>query len=136
MKASQIAPEIDKAIETANKLGHVKAIFGEPIKLETTSIVPVGVVITSFGAGGGGLPLLSGMGGGGDLRVLPIGFLSEQAGAVKFTAIDLPPELLHAHAAKKPRPQPPAGAPKGVLERVRAAFAPRTGPKPTPPVAG
>lgn len=134
MRAKDIAPEIEKAIETANKLGHVKAIFGDPIKLDTQTIVPIGVVITSFGAGGGGLPLMSGMGGGGDLRVLPIGYLAEKDGAVAFHAIDLPAELLHAHPhpAKKERPHA-GGDHKGVIERVRAAFAERFSARPSPP---
>ena len=130
MKVSQITPEIDKAIETANKLGHVKAIFGDPIKLETQTIVPIGVVITSFGAGGGGLAFASGMGGGGDLRVLPIGYLHEHDGDVVFTAIEVPEALTHGpHAKERARAAAANGGGdhKGVLDRVRAAFAQRFG---------
>ena len=144
MKVSQITPEIDKAIETANKLGHVKAIFGDPIKLDTQTIVPVGVVITSFGAGGGGFPLMSGVGGGGDLRVLPIGYLHERDGDVVFTAIEVPEALTHGPRAKeRARHDPPASG-KGVIERVREAFMQRFGggaaatarPSSSPPAAG
>jgi uncharacterized spore protein YtfJ len=105
MRADKITTELEKIGDITAKLGRVQTIFGDPIKLDTQTIVPVCAVVASFGAGGGGIPLLSGLGGGGDLRVLPIGFLHEQDGVVRFHAVDLPAELLHKHdrhAEKRP----------------------------------
>jgi uncharacterized spore protein YtfJ len=95
MDVERIAPELEKVVEASAKLGHVQTIFGDPIELGSHTIVPVGAVVTAFGAGGGGLPLVSGVGGGGELRVLPVGFLQEVDGVVQFTSIELPAHLTH-----------------------------------------
>jgi uncharacterized spore protein YtfJ len=114
MKLEHVAPELEKIMESAAKWGRVQAIFGDPITLETRTIVPVGAIMSGFGAGGGGLPFVaSGLGGGGDLRVVPVGFLYEDHGHVAFQAIDLPPSLLR-------RKEAPAS--KGVADRIRKAL--------------
>jgi uncharacterized spore protein YtfJ len=126
-----MAPEIQRVVETATKLGHVEAIFGAPIKLDTQSIVPVGMVVTSFGAGGGGVPLLSGIGGGGDLRVMPVGFLHEREGKVEFTAIELPANLAVAHQRRAPE-----RTSSGLVARLREALNRRRNHGATPPPDG
>lgn len=97
----------------------MQTIFGDPIKLESQTIVPVGAVITAFGAGGGGFPLVSGRGGGGDLRVLPVGFLHEVNGEVQFTPIEIPAHLthpVHKHDGDAARPD------HGLVGRIRRAL--------------
>lgn len=59
-------------------------VFGEPVNLGSTTIVPVAVVKLS--------------GGGGSLKVVPVGFISEHEGVATFTPIELPEstmQLLH-----------------------------------------
>lgn len=70
-------------------------MFGEPVKLDTKTIIPVACV--QFGGGGGGgmsppvkegaaAPVFGG-GGGGGFSVNPVGFIHEEDGAVVFTPI-------------------------------------------------
>lgn len=88
--------------------GNVRAVFGEPMKLESRVVIPVASV--AMGGGGGGLRALGAAvdivrrwlrrgnthvapsrtflgGGGGGIDVRPVGFLSEQDGRVVFTPI-------------------------------------------------
>ena len=89
--------------ETIARSGNAKAIFGEPIKLETCTIVPVVAVTLAVGGGGGHLfggkrvkdaasteAPFGGSGGGGELNIVPLGFISEKNGEAVFTPIESP----------------------------------------------
>jgi uncharacterized spore protein YtfJ len=101
-----IAHEVATALE---REGNVRAVFGEPMKLETRVMVPVATV--AMGGGGGGVRALgvavdtvrrwliprpvhvsptrtSGVGVGGGLDVRPVGFIWEDSGRIVFTPID------------------------------------------------
>ncbi len=97
--------------ETIERSGSAKAVFGEPLKLQTQTIVPVAVVEARVGAGMGHAPVVGGGGGGGmNLRVLPIGYIHERDGAVVFSPIELPEDLRASQAAAgaaRPREQRP-----------------------------
>lgn len=90
----QVMATLDKLIATAEHDGRGFPVFGQPIAVGKETIVPISAFVAAFGAGGGGFPLLSGSGGGGDLRVIPLGFLREHDGEVAFTPIALPEGLL------------------------------------------
>lgn len=94
--------DVVKAIEAE---GNVRAIFGEPLELDTKRIVPVGRAHISVGGGGGYggalealaktaeklLPIGAGGGGGVDIVIEPVGFISEHDGRVVFTPISAQP---------------------------------------------
>lgn len=84
--------------EALTQEGNTRAVFGEPVKLETKTIIPVACI--QLGAGGGGvLPAaieqsqavrrFIGGGGGGAFSVFPVGYLHEEHGEVVFTPIHL-----------------------------------------------
>ncbi len=87
---------VKQLTETFEKEGNAKAVFGEPMKLESKVVIPVAVV----GIGGGGAlgsapessklmkAIFSG-GGGGGINVRPVGFIHEKDGEVIFTPIHL-----------------------------------------------
>lgn len=64
--------------------GDVKVVFGEPQVIEGKTIVPVASVAYGFGAGS--QPGQS-TGGGGGLRVKPLGVLEITAGQTRFVPI-------------------------------------------------
>lgn len=73
---------------TLERDGSVRAVFGEAIKLEHHTIVPVAVV--SGGGGAGGSQGEQSAGGAGiALNVRPVGFISEHGDEVTFTPIHL-----------------------------------------------
>ena len=86
--------------QTIQKEASVRAVFGEPIKLDQHTIVPVALVTMGFGAGGGGgrarptkeleaaQRVAFGGGGGLDVKAIPMGFIHEDNGGVRFTPID------------------------------------------------
>jgi uncharacterized spore protein YtfJ len=80
--------------ETIEHSGSAKAVFGEPVKLATQTIVPVAAISSHVGGGGGRTGLGGGGGGGFHLRVVPIGYIHEKDGAVVFSAIDVPEHVL------------------------------------------
>ena len=100
---------VSKIGDTIQKEASVRAVFGEVIQLGEHRIVPVALVTMAMGGGAGGASSEkradagpprhgSGFGGGGGLEVkaIPVGFIHEEAGSVRFTAI----ETAHDHAAK------------------------------------
>jgi uncharacterized spore protein YtfJ len=89
--------------ETIERSGSAKAVFGEPVKLATQSIVPVAAISANVGGGGGRAGIGGGGGGGFHLRVVPIGYIHEKEGAVVFTPIDVPESALAPH----PKPDEP-----------------------------
>ena len=81
--------------ETIERSGSAKAVFGEPIKLQTQTIVPVAAVAAAVGGGAGHAATIAGGGGGGfNLKVVPLGYIHEQDGRVTFSAIELPDGIL------------------------------------------
>ena len=80
--------------DTIEHTGNAKAVFGEPIKLSTQTIVPVAAITSNVGGGGGRSGIGGGGGGGFQLRVVPIGYIHERDGAVVFSAIDVPAHLV------------------------------------------
>jgi len=91
----------DKSFQKATKLvqsivenADAQAVFGEAVKLDTHTIVPVAMVKMTGGGGGGGLLRMLGGGGGGNLKVVPLGFISEREGEVTFTPIEIPTQVL------------------------------------------
>jgi uncharacterized spore protein YtfJ len=118
MKPENIVSELEKIVEASQDTCRVQAIFGEPAKLATQTIVPVGAILTSFGGGGGGIPLVGGGGVGVQLRVLPLGFIHEQDGAVRFTPIELPAGFERiGHDAGKRQPH------ESAIDKVRRRIA-------------
>lgn len=98
--------------ETIERSGNAKAVFGEPVKLATQTIVPVAAISSHVGGGGGRAGF--GGGGGGDfyLRVVPVGYIHEKDGAVVFSAIDVPEPL------RVPPPKAEEQARGAVVSRV------------------
>jgi uncharacterized spore protein YtfJ len=90
--------------ETLQRDANARAVFGEPVTLGEHTILPVAMVIMALGGGGGGLspdpekPMGMGGGGGLDVKTLPVGFIHESDGEVRFTAIPLPDAVAHEHA--------------------------------------
>jgi len=80
--------------ETIERSGNAKAVFGEPVKLATQTIVPVAAISSHVGGGGGRTGFGGGGGGGFQLRVIPIGYIHEKDGAVVFSGIEVPEEAL------------------------------------------
>ena len=109
--AKQIAHTIEQG-------GNAKAIFGEPVKLSTQTLVPVALVSTSLGLGGGHAKVMGGGGGGFQLRVVPIGFIHEKDGQVVFTSIDVPEEFRSLEPT--PKPEGPNGG--SIAERIASRF--------------
>jgi len=96
---------------TLEREGNVRAVFGDPVKLETRTVIPVASI--AMGAGAGGVRAFGAAihavrrwfskrpldvtpsrtllgGGGGGLDVRPVGYLSEVDGRVVFTRIEDP----------------------------------------------
>jgi uncharacterized spore protein YtfJ len=89
---------VKQVAETLEREGNARAVFGEPVKLETKTVIPVACV--QLGGGGGGMrpgaaargklaQLMLGGGGGGGFLVYPVGFIHEEHGEVVFTPIHL-----------------------------------------------
>jgi uncharacterized spore protein YtfJ len=105
-----LASMLRSVTEAIGRNGNAKAVFGDPVKLETQTIVPVAVVDTSLGGGGGVGRLFGGGGGGGvRLKVYPLGFIHEQNGAVTFTRIEVPREALLEEEHRHEREEKPQG---------------------------
>ncbi len=89
--------EIVKQIaETLEREGNARAVFGEPMKLESKTVIPVAVIGFGGGGGLGAAPdssklvkaIFSG-GGGGGFNIRPVGFIHERGGEVVFTPIHI-----------------------------------------------
>src|SRR5215831_14433750 len=80
--------------ETIEHSGTAKAVFGEPVKLATQTVVPVAAIFCHVGAGGGRSGIGGGGGGGFHLRVVPIGYIHEKEGTAVFSPIDVPEQAL------------------------------------------
>lgn len=88
MDMETVVREAANAIEST---GNARAVFGDPIKLDTHVIVPVAAVLTGVGLGGGQSVLLGAGGGGGvDLKVVPLGYIHETDEGIEFTRIEVP----------------------------------------------
>jgi uncharacterized spore protein YtfJ len=93
--------------DTIEHTGNAKAVFGEPIKLSTQTIVPVAAISSNVGGGGGRSGIGGGGGGGFQLRVVPIGYIHERDGAVVFSAIEVPGHLLSLQPKVEEHPHEP-----------------------------
>lgn len=111
--------------DTIQKEGNARAVYGEPVKLDEHTIVPVAVVTVTVGGGGGAghgpgggkaKEEPGGFGGGGTMTVksIPVGFIHEKDGDVVFHAIDLPGPLTEGD-----------GKPKTVLGQLLATLTDR-----------
>lgn len=105
---AQLAKITQDIAETIQREGNVKAVFGEPVQLETHVVIPVAAIHMSLGggAGGGGLnkgvkekltPFGLGGGLGLEVHAAPIGFICESAQEVKFTPIAREPTTKEEH---------------------------------------
>ena len=79
---------VKQAAAALEKTGNARAVFGDPVKLDTRTIVPVAAVLTSLGIGAGPAALFGG--GGLDLRVVPLGYVHETDEGIAFTRIEIP----------------------------------------------
>jgi uncharacterized spore protein YtfJ len=103
---ANIVNDVTKAIQAE---GNSRAIFGEPLQLETHKVIPVAAIEIGMGGGGAGagprtshdeglrrtisqlarrlIPFGFGGGMGGGVKVRPIGFIHEENGQVVYSAI-------------------------------------------------
>jgi uncharacterized spore protein YtfJ len=87
---------VKQIAETLEREGNARAVFGEPMKLETKTLIPVAVIGLGGGGALGGAPdsskvmkaIFSG-GGGGGFNVRPVGFIHERDGEVVYTPIHI-----------------------------------------------
>lgn len=105
---------VERIAETLERTAGVRAVFGEPVKLDDRTVMPVAKVILA-GGGGAGLdrggkdhpdkpaPDL-GLGGGGTFQVLPVGFICEVNGEPVFRPIDTPGLVGTLFGGLLPRP--------------------------------
>jgi uncharacterized spore protein YtfJ len=105
--------------ETIEHSGTAKAVFGEPVKLATQTIIPVAAIAANVGGGGGRAGIGGGGGGGFHLRVIPVGYIHEKDGAVVFTTIDVQEQLLTP--AQKPEDHVKGAVVGRVMERLGRA---------------
>jgi len=118
MDFEAIARHVAQTIEHS---GSAKAVFGEPLKLQTQIVIPVAAVGASLGGGGGHAPIGGGGGGGLNIQALPVGYLHEKDGAVVFSPIELPVEVLkHTARPETHAAQSPPSSLLGRLRRQRA----------------
>lgn len=94
---------VHEVAETIQREANVQAVFGQPIKLDEHTVIPVALVTVSVGGGGGGFlsrvaekaaqAAAGGSGGGGgagfSVSAVPLGFLSERDGQVVYSPIEI-----------------------------------------------
>ncbi len=124
MQSSEIVEQIKKMVESTAGACRVQAIFGEPTKLVTQTIVPVGALYASYGGGAGGVALVGGGGVGVTVQVVPLGFIHEEGGVVRFTAITPP---VFAGPPLNVTEAPRSGLLEAARARLSGAFARATG---------
>lgn len=90
---------IEQLAESIRSEANVRAVFGDAIKLDERTIVPVATVTISMGGGmglgrklksngeGKMIPFGAGGGGGLDVKVIPVGFVAEREGGAAFVPI-------------------------------------------------
>jgi uncharacterized spore protein YtfJ len=106
---ADMASIVHEIAATLEREGNVRTVFGEPLKLDTRTVIPVASV--AIGAGGGGARVLGAAvdtlrrwlwrgpvhvepgrslvgGAGAGIQIQPMGFLCEDNGRVVFTRID------------------------------------------------
>lgn len=99
---AQVAREFADAIRAE---GNIRVVFGEPMALDSHKIIPVARVEIGFGGGLGGSASGDGLaekfgalakvvrrgfgaGGGGGIKVTPLGFIHEDSNGVQFQGIE------------------------------------------------
>jgi uncharacterized spore protein YtfJ len=94
---------VKQVAESVEKEANARAVFGQAVKLERHTVIPVASVNLG-GGGGGAMPgprtpalvrALRGGGAGMGLNVRPVGFIHEREGEVVFTPI-------HVDVANRP----------------------------------
>lgn len=108
-----ISAIVDGLTQLLREEANVHAVFGEPVKIDTKTIVPVALVTASLSEGPSAF----------DLRAVPFGFLQEVDGQVRFTPLD--PGHAVSHAEHTPSLAERAAA--SAFERVRDRVAELTG---------
>jgi uncharacterized spore protein YtfJ len=107
--------------ETIQREASVRTVFGEPIKLDQHTLVPIALVTVTFGGGAGAGGILAqkllgkapeaaenpgwtggGAGGGLSIVTVPVGFLSEKNGDVVFTPVARSAKELDPETARNP----------------------------------
>lgn len=85
---------IDGVIERVISNSGSRTVFGEPVREEARTVIPVARLTYRFGFGGGsgpseraGEPQSGGGGGGGDLNARPVGFIETTASGSRFVPI-------------------------------------------------
>jgi uncharacterized spore protein YtfJ len=85
---------VDRIADSAN----VRAVYGEPIDRNGTTVIPVAHVRYGFGGGSGRQPAKGqeGTGAGGGVRVTPVGYVEMCEGKVRFRPIRAGSTLMRA----------------------------------------
>jgi uncharacterized spore protein YtfJ len=96
-RAAQAASEpmdglLERLAELIGGRASVQAVFGEPVRHDQVTIVPVARIRWGFGGGGGSADQAtdgsaSGSGGGGGVAADPVGYLEIAHGAAEFRPI-------------------------------------------------
>jgi uncharacterized spore protein YtfJ len=77
--------------EKVSRSASARAVFGEPVERDGTTVIPVAKVRFGFGGGAGQARAMregdGGGGGGGGVNVLPLGFIEIAGGCAKFRRI-------------------------------------------------
>ncbi len=76
-------------MEVTASTRRVQPIFGEPTKLVTQTIIPVGGS-ASYSGGSEGVPFVESGGVGVSVQVIPLGFIHDEEGVVRFASIAVP----------------------------------------------
>jgi uncharacterized spore protein YtfJ len=83
---------------TVGDRARVSTVFGEPVRHESVTVIPVGKARFAFGGGGGAGEREgnhgSGGGGGGGAVVSPLGYIEIREGGARFKRIRRPSDLL------------------------------------------
>ena len=88
VEAKAQAPEIvQRLAERIGLTARAAAVFGEPVKHDDVTVIPVARTAWGFGGGGGGEPPQDGAGGGAGGLVSPIGFIEVRSGDARFVPI-------------------------------------------------
>jgi uncharacterized spore protein YtfJ len=94
---------LERVGQTVGDKAHVSSVFGEPVKREGLTVIPVAKARFGFGGGGGSGSREgdegSGGGGGGGASVTPIGYIEVRDDSAEFKRISTPSDLLALVAA-------------------------------------
>ena len=106
MTTEEVIREVAKAIADE---ADVRAVFGDPLKLEGQAIIPVATIRIHFSGGIGGMGRMLGRGGGAnlDVKAKPVGFICEEGGKAVFRPIEIKGDECQCQCqCKQPGPAP------------------------------